>query len=86
MSEIIKPEDVPDVLVEHYLSTKLGVSWKHLIASDMNAAIEAGIVSPPCYCLRLNGELQMVHFTDNPKVFAGKPWSQDAEHYKGQTE
>lgn len=58
MSEIIKPEDVPDEMVKHYLSTKLRVSWKHLIACDMNAAIEAGLVSPPCHVKRHLGDMQ----------------------------
>lgn len=80
MSYTIKPEDIPNTFYQEF-----GHMFKPDLIKFLNACIEAGIVSPPCYCLRWSGELQMVDFTDNPKVFAGKPWSQDTEHYKGQT-
>jgi hypothetical protein len=85
MSEIIKPEDVPDVLVEHYLPTNLGISWRHLIAADINAAIEAGLVSPPCHVKRHLGELECQGGTLDPQLFIGKPKEEGDEHWKGQT-
>lgn len=57
MSDVIKAEDIPDELVRHYLSSVVGDSWKHKIAADMNAAIDAGLVSPPCHVTRYLGEL-----------------------------
>ena len=90
MSEIIKPEDVSQSTLELAMERFKQAYWNQVtpqnVADFLQDCIEAGVVSPPCHCLRLNGELQMAHFTDNPKVFAGKPWSQDTEHYKGQTE
>ena len=43
---MIKPEDVPFELVGHYLQSRVGSSWPEKIASDLNAAIEAGLVVP----------------------------------------
>jgi len=89
---MIKPEEIPDELVEELLRPRKSDDWKQQIADDLNAAIEAGVVSPACYCLRWNGELQ-THSTAcpktgllHPKLFAGKPWADDQEHYRGQTE
>ena len=91
MSGIIKPKDIPcdfvQIAEELFEQGYWSHNTKHNTANFLQAAIEAKIVSPPCYCLRWNGELQMLDFTNKPKVFAGKPWSQeDTEHYKGQTE
>lgn len=89
---MIKPEDIPPELVEHYLRSCVTKSWTEKIARDLNAAIQAGVVSPPCYCVRWDGELQTHDKacpgtgSIQPRVYAGKPFSHDTEHYRGQTE
>lgn len=86
------PGDISDLLVNlaaDEIRANLGhgitATPREAAAAILNAAIEAGVVSPPCHCLRWDGELQMQEFTDVPKVFAGRPWSKDGEHYRGQT-
>lgn len=96
MSDVIKPEDITKGFVYEViekarrskLNAELGksASNEQEIADLLNAAIEAGIVSPPCYCVRWNGELQISEQTSVPKLFPGKPWADDTEHYRGQTE
>lgn len=93
---MIKPHDVPESLVENYADRFSLAYWdgakdEH-VAEFLNAAIEAGVVSPPCYCVRWDGELQTHSKACSstgliqPRVFAGKPFSHDTEHYRGQTE
>lgn len=83
---MIKPSDIPDDLAEYVctfadLSPKQG---KGMVAAILNAAIEAGVVSPPVFCVRQNGELRKFD-SGEVKVFPGKPWANDTEHWKGQT-
>ena len=92
---MIKPEDVPKSLVyDVYAQMKrcleldeLGtpVSTEQQVADLLILCVEAGIVSPPAYCLRWDGELQIQEQTSSPKLFPGKPWASDCEHWKGQT-
>lgn len=89
---MIKPEDIPDELIEKLVRPRKSDDWKQQIADDLNVMIDEGVVSPPCYCIRWNGELQ-THGTAcpntvlmRPRLFAGKPWADDQEHYRGQTE
>ena len=92
MSDAIKPEDIGAEIIDA-VEDKCGCgsgAWDcipetELIAAILNAAIEAGLVSPPVYCVRRNGELRKFD-SGEVKVFSGKPWAHDTEHWKGQTE
>jgi hypothetical protein len=46
-----KPEDIPGELIHKWGSVTQGETWSELIAARLNAAIEAGVVSPPCWNL-----------------------------------
>jgi hypothetical protein len=41
---MIKPEDIPDELIEKLVRPRKSDDWKQQIADDLNVAIEAGIV------------------------------------------
>lgn len=81
---MVEPDDIPASLVESLIKRRFVPGIRENLAATLSAAIEAGVVSPPCHCLRWDGELQMQDFADVPKVFVGRPWSKDTEHYKGQ--
>lgn len=81
MSYEVKPEDVPEDM--HEICDGM-LEPKH-IASVINAAIDLELVSPPCFCVRQNGELRKFD-SGEIKVFSGNPWAHDTEHWKGQTE
>lgn len=84
---MIKPEDIPDRLVENWLADGVSNSWKDFIARRLNDAIEQGVISPPCW--------EVVMKQGTPFAFkkkkAAEAWalsSEDCEvrHWKGQTE
>lgn len=81
---MIKPEDIPAELVEHYLRSYVSKSWPEKIARDLNAAIQAGVVSPPVYRIRdAQGYLTGDFFTKDCDI---KPWmrkGESVEHWKG---
>lgn len=97
---MIKPEDVSNEMVDqvekiiafHFEKWEVGCDAGGIAVAILNAAIEAGIVSPPCYCVRWDGELQMHNRSNpvtgliNPMAYVGKPFSHDTEHYRGQSE
>jgi hypothetical protein len=83
----IKPEDVPAELrdlANDYVQGAVVREWE--IARILNAAIEAGLVSPPCHVHRYLGELECQGGTLDPALFIGKPKEKGDEHWKGQTE
>jgi Cu/Ag efflux pump CusA len=91
---VIKPEDITESTRREIVRAinNADRDFESEVAAIANVLIEAGVVSPPCYCLRWNGELQ-THGTAcpntvllRPRLFAGKPWADDQEHYMGQTE
>ena len=86
----VKPEDVPvelrqDIakrLFDHHVR-----EWE--VAAIINAAIEAGLVSPPVLCMRFQGVLQRENCVPMVCVDAPKMSPQSLisyEHWKGQTE
>ena len=81
---MIKPGDITNQMAATcwIYARGEGESMKWSISEILNAAIEAGIVSPPCYCVRWNGELQK--HENMVKLYPGKPWAHDTEHWKGQ--
>lgn len=85
----INPEDIPCEIVEIATERFSEAYWGRLTKQDVawmvEDLIEAGLVSPPVYCVRWDGELQILEQTDTPRLFPGKPWAHDQEHYKGQT-
>lgn len=85
---MIKPEDIPQSLMDatfKHTESYTEAGQRRDIAAILNAAIEAGVVSPPVFCVRQNGELYR-YDTGAIKVFSGKPWAHDTEHWKGQNE
>jgi hypothetical protein len=84
---VIKPEDIPHDLIEDWIKDNVSRSWPEFIARRLNAAIEAGIVSPPCHVIRHDdGIVRDPGYHRNPRVWPGKPpeGSPNAEHYRGQ--
>lgn len=89
----IKPEDVSQELLELAMERFENAYWNDVspehVALFLQDAIDFGLVSPPCYCVRWNGEIQTHDpglMEDMVKLFPGKPWASDCEHWKGQTE
>lgn len=89
MSYKIKPEDVLDKLaieLQDYVSGVTVRAYQHNNSDIINAAIEAGLASPPCHVLRYLGELVCQGGTLDPALFIGKTVEEGDEHWKGQTE
>lgn len=88
---MIKPSDIPDDLE----SMCQGIEWfqcgdmdKPAVAAVLNAAIEAGVVSPPVRILRSRfGVLEkgMLYVDDNEAQSHASPGG-SSEHYWGQAE
>ena len=83
---MIRPEDIPDELIEKLVRPRKSDDWKQQIADDLNVMIEEGVVSPPCHVLRhedgtLKGDRDGAIW-----VGAGKARFSIFEHYRGQTE
>ncbi len=82
-------DDVFDAMREDWRWPDHANLTKGSLAYVLQLAIEHGLVSPPCYCVRWNGEIQTHDaglMEDMVKLFPGKPWANDCEHWKGQTE
>ncbi len=84
---MIKPGDIPDDLAV------FAASWsdisprqsRDMTAAILNAAIEYGVVSPPCYAVRdKNGELVSTYTVYTAKM--RKEHGDILEHWKGQDE
>lgn len=88
MSYKIKPEDVPDNLLDACFLHAMGEgpSQRWSISEILNAAIEAGLVSPPCYTVRNLVTGQLFYDVGQVQLRPGKPEIPAHEHWKGQTE
>jgi hypothetical protein len=87
----IKPEDVTDKLAIGLFHNVAGVTLdacKYNVAAIINAAIEAGVVSPPCWIARMsNGQLVSGTVYPSKDDADRYKWTSDnVEHWKGQTE
>jgi hypothetical protein len=88
----IKPEDISDdIAVDILLSAQDCAFPPSVVAAILNAAIEAGVVSPPCHVVRDTvGKIVCTTVcgmkTNNIVVIQGKPFRPNHEHWKGQTE
>ena len=91
---VIKPEDVPpeftEMVEEKFISYYDGPLAD--VAAILNAAIKAGIVSPPVKCVRFaSGKLATLK-PHSPVLYKGSEVFDDPaddvlfEHWKGQTE
>lgn len=87
---MITPGDITKSLLEH-AEDELRANGKsafpepeELAAAILNAAIEAGLVSPPCHGIRHDGRLFMTG--GMVRLWPGKPEMSHHEHWKGQTE
>lgn len=91
MSYHVKPEDVPEEL-QNRADTEFSTWYDGPvidIAAILNAAIEAGLVSPPVKCMRWQGVLEMENGVPMVRIDAPDLWPQKLisyEHWKGQTE
>lgn len=62
------------------------------IAAIVESAIEAGLVSPPCWCMRERGKLWINHASGGKAMLFPVPdpnmayGPRKTEHWKGQTE
>ncbi len=84
----IKPEDVTLELrqdIAKRLFDHCVREWE--IASILNAAIEAGLVSPPCYFITYPSGMPVMYEPGEPiQIFPGKGDGPHCRHWKGQTE
>jgi hypothetical protein len=82
---MIKPEDIPNSMVWVMFGETL---TPETIAGLLNEAIEAGIVSPPCWVARTaSGELvRGAVYTSKDDAERNKWTSDPVEHWKGQVE
>lgn len=88
MSYTIKPEDVPASLVAS-LNACEGSDFMDAgqIAAIVESAIEAGLVSPPCYYIAYPSGMPVMHEPGEPiQIFPGKCSNPHERHWKGQTE
>ena len=89
---MIKPEDIPDELIEKLVRPRKSDDWKQQIADDLNVMIEEGVVSPPCYCGRKAfGSVAVGPIIEHegiPILWApgANPQNVVTEHWKGQSE
>ena len=90
MSYHIKPEDIDDEAFE----SMGGDYWadfgmeKEEMADILNAAIEAGLVSPPCWVMRCYGRMTK-DMSSEPNIYPSRRDDTEAvsyEHWKGQRE
>ena len=80
----IKPEDVPKSVWSEYVD--MHVPLFHLVAF-LNDCIEAGVVSPPCHCIKHDdGYVIDPGYERRIRVWPGKAYGLNIEHWKGQTE
>lgn len=80
MSYTIKLEDVPEKIAKDFDWTP-----RSQIAAIINAAIEAGMVSPPCHVLtRSGGYVIDLGYDGAIRVWPGKAYGPNVEHYRGQ--
>lgn len=94
MSEIIKPEDVSQSILELAMERFEEAYWNRVtpqnVADFLQDCIEAGIVSPPVWAIRNIKTGALVERRGVPVlVLDGNPTDSDLwikEHWKGQTE
>lgn len=89
MSYKVKPEDIDDEAFE----AMGGNYWadfgmeKEEMAAIINAAIDAGLVSPPCHFIAYPSGMPVMHEPGEPiQIFPGKCTEPHERHWKGQTE
>lgn len=94
MSHKIKPEDVSEVLIS-WAEDSVGLgngAWdcvdvQELCAAIINAAIEAGLVSPPCHFIAYPSGMPVMYEPGEPiQIYPGKCSEHHHRHWKGQTE
>ena len=88
----IKPEDVPQDLLELAMERFEGAYWNDVtpvqVADFLQDAIDSGVVSPPCWIARTsNGQLVSGTVYPSRDDAERYKWTSDNfEHWKGQTE
>lgn len=79
MSYKIRPEDVPEEITRKGLTPQF-------VVDILEAAIEAGLVSPPCKADRDTMGRLIKSPIGTIRLSPGKPVMSSQEHWKGQTE
>lgn len=84
---MIKPEDISDDALNK-MSREMWTDFhmdKIDAAKFLNAAIEAGLVSPPCHVIKTDrGYVHDPGYKRHIRVWAGKAFGPHVEHYIGQ--
>jgi len=84
---VIKPEDIPDELIEKLVRPRKSDDWKQQIADDLNVMIESGVVSPPCHFIAYPSGMPVMHEPgETIQVYPGKCSEPHHRHWKGETE
>ena len=82
---MIDPEHISDAVLQNFAEVCSNKkSMKAYYAAILNAAIEAGAVSPPCHYIRHNGKIATI--SGRVRLWPGGPKMDHHEHWKGQTE
>lgn len=89
MSYKVKPKDIScefaEVAKELFKEGYWSHNTRHHAADFLNAAIEAGLVSPPCHVLTRDGGYVIDPGYDGAiRVWPGKACGPNVEHYWGQ--
>jgi len=82
---MINPDDIPEALLDaSFIHARgEGPSQRWSIAEILNAAIEAGVVLPPCHYIRHNGK--MVKVSGRVRLWPGSPEMDHHGHWKGES-
>lgn len=86
MSDVIKPEYVPDEFVEDiecFMIEDEKGSLKGDLAIILNAAIEARIVSPPCWAVKHNNGVLFGIFGTETEAKLNSCGDDVVEHWRG---
>lgn len=89
MSDVIKPEDVTQDILELAMERFQNAYWKDVtkqnVADFLDDCIDAGLVSPPCYTVRDPNSGRLYFDCGQVRLRPGKPQIPAHEHWKGQT-
>lgn len=88
---MIRPEDIPQSLMDatfRHTESYTEAGQRRDIAAILNAAIEAGVVSPPVWAIRNIKTGEIIYERQNPKLtIDGTPTDSDVwekVHWKGE--
>lgn len=94
MIDVIKESDIGEPLIQaiewkckHVRDKWDWIPYSELIAAILNAAIDEGIVSPPCHVIRFDDGDYLTDADSQSQIYIGpgKGDGTHCEHYRGQT-